>query len=314
MKKLAEYTALLTALVLIVSLSSCSEKAAIPNSSNAPVSTAVSAANKLTQDDIGSYLKNKYSVTDVEIVGTTNVGTDFSLVEYSLKSSTNSFVLCNLKTGAIEELGVQDVVLKKAVSENYFVFEDRGEYTDSAFRFFPNIVRCFRVCSDNADGDFTSIAEDEYFSLDRSVSAGSKSGSVLSAINVTFDGLEVMFKPDGSVADNSSFYADATAIPPTKTSYDSKTNQFTFEIETGLLGENIKSNINIKTADNQYISSYKLVQKDSKTYLIAALRDTAKRYMIKQEKAPMGEGLGDGFPYFTVAFAGKSDAPTDYLS
>ena len=102
MRNFAKYTASLTILVLIFSLSSCSENAAIPNSSNAPVSAAVSAANKLTQDDIGSYLKNKYSVTDVEIVSSTNVGTDFSLVEYSLKSSTNSFVLCNLKTGTIE--------------------------------------------------------------------------------------------------------------------------------------------------------------------------------------------------------------------
>lgn len=267
-----------------------------------------------TLDDIKDYLVKKYSPTEIEILGTTTVGTDYQLIEYFIKISTNRFAICNIQTGTIEELPIQDVILKKAVSENYFIFEDRGEFTDSAFRFFPKIVRCFRFNEGTQDSNFTATYEDALFDLSRSVEAGSygKDGSVLSVLNVTFDGFEMLFRPNQE--DGMMFYADATSIPTTSTSYDVTTNQFTVEVATVALGAGIKSNVTINTADNLYMSSYKILREDGKTYVVANLNDFAKRYMIKQKIGPDAyiEGIDGSFPYLIVTFAPKPDYPVDY--
>jgi len=264
-------------------------------------STAAAASgNKLTLDDI------KKNYTDAKILNITKINADFVLVESEQDTFANKFALYNLKTGDIDVLPTMPeyVTLKKAVNENYFIFVDSGKNSESVFSSFPSILKCFRVSSGtNKSDNFTQEHENEYYDLNMSVQSGSKEGSVLSVIKVTFDGLEVMFKPKS--ADDAGFYADATDIPPTTTSYDSSTNKLTFEIATSLLGENLKTNVDINTDDNLYISSYRIVQKDNKTYIVASLKNTANRYIMKNN-------IGAYFPYFSVNFAGKSYIPSDY--
>ena len=261
------------------------------NSSTEVSPATVSASgNKLTLDDI------KKNYTDAKILNITNINTDFILVESKRDTFASEFDLYNLKTGDMEVLPTttEYVTLKKVVNENYFVFEDSGKNSESPFSSFPRILNCIRTSNGtNRSDNFTTIYENEYYDLNRSVSSGSKEGNVLSVINLTFDGFEVMFKPKST--DDIGFYADATDIPPTTTAYDSSTNKFTLEISTSLLGETIKPNVDINTDDNLYISSYRIEQKNNKIYIIASLRSTAKKYIMKNNG-------GEYFPYFSVDF------------
>ena len=161
------------------------------------------------------------------------------------------------------------------------------------------MIRCIRIKNDlNKNDNFLVIFEDKYFSLEDSVQSGSKEGSLMSEVNVTLDGLEVLFKP--IKGKESGFYADFTDIPPTKTSYDKNKNQITFEIGTDQLGEKLKDTKKVNIDDNQYMSSYEIVQKDNKIYLIVGVRDLTKEYMVKIKRLPDGQ-----LPYFSVTFKGK---------
>ena len=327
---------LVTAICLIFTLTACArEKAGVspseaktyttmsmspPTSAALPVTTvspvpSAAADGSITLDDIKQYLEQEFKGVETSILGTTNVGPDKQLVEFYIKTSTNNFLLCNMKTGTIEQLPIGDAVLKKAVSDSYFIFEDRGQYTDSAFTFFPTIVRCIRVGNDQKDGNFKVVYENEIFDLTRAVQAGTPGkGGILSALNVTFDGFEVLFKPEQSPQGRGAFYAAATSIPPTKTSYDAATNLFTVELTMNLLGDDIKSSVTVNTPDNLYMSSYKIVQQNGKTEITATLNEFAKRYMIKQKIGPNAwiEGVDGSLPYLIVTFLPKPDIETDY--
>ena len=112
--------------------------------------------------------------------------------------------------------------------------------------------------------------------------------------------MEVMFKPSDS--DEGYFYRVTSDIAPTKTLYDLNTNQFTIEIETGLVDDCLKCNVDICTENNRYISKYMIVQRDDKTCIVLTLRAAAKNYSIQKGKVP--DDTGAGFPYFWVEFRG----------
>jgi len=284
-----------------------------PSPSTAPKPASPSASN-LTMDDVAQYLDKKTG-SQAEIVGTTPVGAGIHLVEYHMKTSTNSFLLVDMTAGTIEDLPVADVVLKKIVNENYFIFEDRGEYTDSAFKYFPHIVRCFRIATDNKNMNFAAIHEDESFEMKRSVQAGCPGkGGMLAAFNATFDGFEVLFKPEQTVEGKGVFYADATSIPPTKTSYDAAKNQFIVELETALLVDGIKTGVKVKTENNLYMSSYQITREDGRILITAQLNDFAKRYRVQQRIGPdaFTPGVDGSFPYLVVTFEKEPDIPLDY--
>jgi len=293
MKNKLEYSIVLLILILTSTLSACSTSSNNPDvkaESPSPSVIAASSANILTLDDI----KNKY--TNSKILNITNINADNILVESQLSGSANSFDLYNLKTGEVDNLPTMPeyVTLEKAVNENYFIFEATGKNSESSFVSFPFIIKCFRISNDvNKQDNFVSIDEDEYYDLNRSVLAGSKDNSLLSDINITFTGFEVVFKPNDG--DNAEFNADAVAIPHTKTSYNSSTNQLTLEIETGSLSKYINNNVENNTENNTYISSYKITQKDNKTYIVLSLNKNVMSYLVKIKV--------DGYPYFLVTFS-----------
>jgi len=264
------------------------------------VSTATQTTLKLTLEDI----KKRYINSDIRNIQ--NINTEYVLVESQQETFANRFDLYNLKTGEMDTLPTMPeyMTLEKIENENYFVFLSSGKNSECIFSTFPRLVRCFRVKNDVSNDNFTAVYEDKYFELEESVQAGSKAGSLMADLNITFDGLEVLFKPaNGKEFD---FYVDATDIPPTKTSYDENKRQMSFIIETNQLGENIKNLHKVKTEDNQYISSYEIVQKDDKIKLTANLRDTAKRYLIKVKWLPNGSiPNANGFTCFSVEFAGE---------
>lgn len=318
MKKMNGYLILILALSFIFTLSACVDKNVADLGSETSAETDVSdsasasenpsdAGNLITIADIENELKHKFSGTQVEITSTTEIGGDYLLVEFDLKTSTNRFSLYNLKTGIGDNLPIQDVTLLKVVSENYFIFEVRGEYTDTALRFFPAIVRCFRLSNEEGDENFRTINEDEYFELARSVEAGDpgKSECVLSAISVTFDGIEGIFEPFDSQESADAFYVPSTYIPPITTSYDADSNQFTMEIEVNHLEENFVLGKEIKTDDNAYISSYKIEQAENLVTIQLTLRTNVQRYQIGVTKVQYGDDLLDGFPYFHLNFVSQ---------
>ena len=324
MKKMNDFLIPILVLSLVVTLSSCTDKNAADlgseTSAEANVSDSAAASenpsdagNLVTIADIKNELKQEFPGTAVEIVNTTEVGMDYLLVEYGLKTSTNRFSLYNLKMGIGDHLPVQDVTLLKVVSENYFIFEDRGEFTDTPLRFFPAIVRCFRVSNEEGDENFRTINEDEYFELGRSVEAGDlgKSECVLSAISVTFDGIEGIFRPFDSQESADAFYVPSTYIPPIATSYDADSNQFTMEIEVNHLGDNIVLDKEIQTDHNAYISSYIIKQEDNQITIQLTLRTNVQMYQIGITKVQYGDDLLDGFPYFYLNFV--SEVQVDLL-
>ena len=296
-----------TVLSLFIISSGCSSDSKNPVNTVNTVNTVNSgqvnaspqAAYKLTPDDI----KKRYE--DAEIKNIQNINTDFILVESQKETFSNRFDLYDLKTGEMDILPTMPeyATLEKAENENYFIFLSSGRNSESPFSKFPYLIKCFRIKRDiDKENDFITVYEDRYFNLNEAVQAGSKAGSLLSDINITFDGFEVLFKP--SQGRKMDFYADATDIPPTKTSYDKNKNQMIFEIGTDQLVKGLKISVKINTDNNQYISSYEIIRKDDVTQIAVNLRDTAKRYTAKIKRLPNGS-MPDGFSVLSVEFAGE---------
>lgn len=70
------------------------------------------------------------------------------------------------------------------------------------------------------------------------------------------------------------------------------------------MGEGLNSKNKVTIKDNPYISTYEIARKDKKLNLVVTLKDTAKRYLIKISKLPVGENT-DAIPYFFVRFKGE---------
>lgn len=317
--------AIFSLIIMSLMLSACgdtaSAEAAVPEKTEqaAKQSTSPAVSAKLPSlpteynqqlENVKNGLIKQKQDESIKITQAAKAGSDYLLVGYSRKNNVDAFVLYNMKNATFEDLPVIDANIKKAVSENYFIFEGDGNYTDSAFRLFPQIIKCFRTAS-GTDRDFTVIYENEYYELGKTVQAGSKVEEELSAVSVTFTGFEVLFKPISGKEDV--FYADVTDIPPTTTSFNAATRQFTISVECAQMSDKIKSKTIIKTDDNQYISSYEIIPKDGKIYITANLRAAAKRYAIENKVGPLINGGGTGtYPYFSLDFAEEPSGMYDY--
>ncbi|MPN00654.1 hypothetical protein SDC9_147850 [bioreactor metagenome] len=196
---------------------------------------------------------------------------------------------------------VQDSNLIGVINENYFIFENKGDFTDSALRSIPYIEYCFRTGYNKGDDNFKTIIKNEMFDLTRKIQTGSKDNELLSSLVVTADGIEAVYKPSGS--DDTQFYADATDIPTTITSYNPDIKQFVIEITTNQMSDKLKYNVQYPTEDNLYISSYQIISKENKTLILLTLRDNASGYTADVNRSTDT----NQFPYFTLSF-GKSPA------
>lgn len=245
---------------------------------------------KLTLNEI------KKNYTDAKIKSVRNIGEEYVLVESQQDTFANKFDLYNLKTGDMDTMPTMPefVSLEKIENENYFVFLSSGKNSESPFGDFPYLIKCIRIKNDiSKNDDFAALKDNKYFNLDYSVQAGSKEG-VMSNLIVTLDGLEVSFEP--IKGKELGFYADAADIPFTKTSFDRDRRQIVFEIGTNVLGEKLSGTNKVMLDDNQYMSSYELIQKDNKIYLAVTVRDLVKSYMVRSQRLP------NGLPYFSVKF------------
>jgi hypothetical protein len=253
--------------------------------------------SSLTIDEI----KKRYPENEIKEIR--NIGEDYVLVESEIETFANRFDLYNLKTKKVDTLptGFEYVTLEKIEGEDYFIFLATGKNSESPFKQFPYLINCFRVRHEGGMyNNFTAVNEEKYFDLNKALQAGSKAGSVMSDLDVTFDGIEVMFKPAEGMGNG--FYADATDIPPTEISYDKGKNQMTIQIDTDKLGDSLKNGI-ISTDANQFISSYEIVKKDNKTNLILSLREAAKMYIARIDRLP-NVNISDGFPVLKLQFKG----------
>lgn len=249
---------------------------------------------KLTLDEI----KKKYSNT--KIMNIQSIGEENVLVESQQDTFANKFDIYNLKTGDMDTLPTapEFVMLEKVVNENYFIFLASGKNSESSIGIFPHLISCIRVKSDtNKSDDFTSFNEDKFFNLDYPIQSGSKEDSLMSNLNVTFDGLEVLFEP--VKGRETQFYAGSSDIPPTKVSYNKDKKQIVFEIETSHLSEKLSNMKKVIIDNNEFMSSYEITEKNNKIYLAVTTTNSVKTYMVKTKQLP------NGLPYFTVEFSEK---------
>lgn len=233
-------------------------------------SQQTSAASETLSDEtktkILNYLNQHHQESNIQLLDETNVGSGYFLIDYSISTWTNHFVLYNSQLDTYEDLPIQDAKLLKVVNENYFIFENKGDFTDSVFIDVPTIQHCFRISNDNGDQNFKVITKDETFALSTSVRTGATDNELLSNLVVTADGIEMIYKPSGE--NNALFYADATGVPMTVTSYNEDANQFILEINTNQIGKQLKLNKTYTTDENLYISSYQIVSKGDKTQIL----------------------------------------------
>lgn len=264
------------------------------SSSNGNTNYSNHVTTKLTIDDI----KKKY--TDAKIKSIKKIGNDYILVESKRINSINMFDLYNLKSGAIDALPTMGefVTLEKIESENYFIFLSSGKNSESAVGNFPYIIRCIRIKNDfSNNNDFIALRDDKYFGLDYSIQSGSKDEEVISELGVTFNGLEILFEP--IKGEETKFYAAYTDIPCTITSYNKELNQIVFQIGAMEISSKLKNIGKVKLNNNQYMSSYEILQQNSKTYIVITVKDLVKTYTAKTKTLP------NGLPYLSIMFSNE---------
>lgn len=265
-------------------------------SSGAPQQDIPDSSGEKEDADFINDLKQMYSHTEIEVTDIIDVSDEYTLINIDLKISTNKFFLYSSATGSYEELPVMGADLKNVISENYFIFEDRGE-SGSDFKSVPDTIRCFRV---NGEESFSTIHEKEIFELTREIQTGHKDGELLSNIVVTSDGIEAVFKPYDE-SEHTEFYAAATDIPTTNTYYVKDTREFVIEFYTTHISPDLRYDLEYATEENFYISSFKLVEQDNKCAVIMALRDETQNYTCETLRSP-AVGSGGQYPYFVLTF------------
>ena len=276
-------------LVLVLSIvtlsfsGACAKKT--PNSESSP--TPVNADNTMSPisatisslDDVLKKIKAGHNnEIDIQVINKTDIDSENILVELNVKAY-NEFLLYNTKTGNYDILA-RDAKLLRAENKNHLVFEIIGDWDEGGFLSFPYIEEYIKkAVSGNGQDAFYIAHPLDFYDLTRSVKGGTKDSDKLSAINVTFDSLEFLFKPADGAAGRA-FYVAASYIPQTVTSYDKSTNQLTVELEKCQLDSNIKTDIEAKTVDNAYISAYMVHLKGDSIYIIVTLKAVAAGYAM----------------------------------
>lgn len=248
-------------------------------------------------------IKKRYSSNEIKNVH--QINPNYVLVEAQKESMCNRFELYNLKTGQMDVLPTipNSVTLEKIENENYFIFKATGKNEMDGFKTFPYYIKCFRIRNSGDQHEtFTSIREDRYYDISESVDAGAKDECLMSDLNITFDGLEVMFKP--VKGKEGYFYAASTYIPSVKTSFNKKSNKLTIVIGAEDIGNNLAYNKSIVAKDNPYFSSYQVTKEGGKINLVINLKESAKKYLIRADKSPVG-AAADGYPFINIKFRGS---------
>jgi hypothetical protein len=266
-------------------------------SAEPPVSAAAQTLDEVLQKIRTE--KNDPDIPVLKAANTTEIGSEWLLVEYYVKFY-NEFILYNSKTGNYDYLA-RNAKFLKAEDENHLFFEITGDWNDGAFFRFPYIQEYIRKAAAGEGLDeFYSIDHPGFYELSRPVKGGSKDCDKLSAVNATFNGIDFLFKPADGI-DEDAFYTAASYIPPTETSYDDNTNQFTILLDKCQLDGSIRTGIEVKTDDNPYMSSYTVQQNDNAIYIVVTLRPAAAGYAMDIGKVP-GDQSYDGYPYLSVQF------------
>lgn len=245
------------------------------------IKTDSKPANKSAQLTIED-VKKKYTGTKIKDIH--QINKDYVLVESQQGTLANKFDVVNLKNGDQDTLPTMPefVTLENIENENSFIFLASGKNSESSFGSFPYLIKCVRIKYDkNSQDNFLSIKEEKYFKLDESVDSGSKTESILSAIVPTLNGFQVLFKPIPGKEDI--YYADASDIPPVKTSYNKENRELTFEIDASKLDSSLKLRKKLTTPDSLYFSFITIEENNGKIDVIVSLKDNVDEYIARNK-------------------------------
>lgn len=236
-------------------------------------------SSQLTIDDI----KKRYTGTNIKDIR--QINKDYVLVESQQETCANRFDVISLKTGKQDTLPTmaEFVTLEKIENENSFIFLSSGKNSESSLGNFPHLIKCVRVKNDkNSDYNFICINEEKYFKLNESVESGSKNESILSAIVPTLNGFQVLFKP--IPGKEGIYYADASDIPPTKTSYNKENKELIFQIDTSKLDGSLKLRKKLTTPDSIYFNFIVIEENNGKINVIVSLKDNVDEYIVRNKR------------------------------
>lgn len=226
---------------------------------------------------------------------------EYLLVEYTRDNRYTYFDWYNLKTGDKDILPVWDThsTLKKIANENNIIFYTDGKnITDSNYKIFPFIYECIRKKEIiNYEDDFFAKKVDRYFGINESCEFGSKSHEVLDDIKLTFQGIEILFTP--MTGYEMEFNAGNPTIPPTKTTFIEKNNQFIIEFKDTKIGDKLHDIL--EKYDNFFIKSLNIKEYGNNTKIIINLKEKAKYYNAKEVHVSE-----EGFPVLIFTFSNNT--------
>lgn len=215
-----------------------------------------------------------------------NSGMQYALVSYVDKYKMNAFDIYNLKTGDRDILPVNPykVTLENINNENEIVFFANGEDSNTCHTIFPFKITCYRNDENiKSNMDFYCYYNKNlYLQIDKNVAMGClgcDKNSLLSDITLTFNGLDVLFKP--LPGDEGSFFADQAYIPETKTQYVKGKNQFIITFSHTTFSKELLKNKVLKYDFNLYYKSIEMIQEDTNASLVINLIDTETTYYIE---------------------------------
>lgn len=281
-------------IVICFSFLGCSGKNTNSSSNNKKAKNIV---QKLTIDDI----KKNYIEDGEKKIENISTYSHYTLVEYTLDSTTKCFDWYNLETGDKDVLLTDSIntTLKNIENENSILFITDGISHINGHKYFPKVIKCRRIEENTAcENDFDLISDNLYLEIDKKVEIGVKTNETISDIKVSLKGIEILFEPMKGY--EGEFYAAYTTIPEIETTYVKDKQQFIIEFKNTNLNPTInKSKI---AQQNHYISSVDINMYGKNTKLIVNLKDTAKYYTAFLRHL---EPQKDDFPYVDFNFANE---------
>ncbi|WP_074954325.1 hypothetical protein [Alicyclobacillus macrosporangiidus] len=156
-----------------------------------------------------------------------------------------------------------------------------GENDIDASVDFPFVMHCYRM---DAKSPFFEVDEPYYAPLNQPESFGDKKTERLSEVRLTVDGLQAAFAP--APGKESSFWAGATGIPDTKTSYDKSSGEMAIRFLNTALALDPKR---LAGEQNEFIRSVSVKTDGADTVLHVRLKPevgwyTAKRMWVAESQ------------------------------
>lgn len=186
--------------------------------------------------------------------------------------------------------GVDYVETYEIMDKNNIRFFMEGTNSESNYHDVPFIIDCKKAINSEDEIYYMGLEKNEFFSLQKNIDFGGKSGHQLNDIVITLGGIQFSFGPQDE--NDPGYFAAYTIVPYTDISYNEASNEFIITFSDTILDKSINKSVLNTVDNNAYIKLIEVNEYEGDVKVIINFEQFSEEYKnVKFYNAEMGSNF-----------------------